>query len=240
MAYVLSSPLADACAGSGGVRLFQPPDVPGGMLGQRQHQSRCNRQGASPRRLDDLRGVVHMPTSTRLQCRAASGRPAVRGRGRGASGEHEVRSQADERLGKEFPDQQPTGRSGHGLADVPSHEAGCHRRTPHGRAFACGSRSSQHHDSNQTAARLYAVPQAIVIEWSGFFDCLEPPSHDAGKSLRSRERSASLFPKILKACTSRADRAMISASCDNQPSNPLAASHGPVSGPRSETRSLNG
>jgi hypothetical protein len=240
MAYVLSSPLADACAGSVGVRLFQPPDVPEGMSGQRQHGSRCNRQGASPRRLDDLRGVVHMPTSTRLLCRAASRRPAVRGRGRGASGEHEVRRQADERLGRGFPDQQPTGRSGHGLADVPSHEAGCHRRTPHGRAFACGSRSSQHHDSNQTAARLCAVPQAIVIQWSGFFYCLEPPSHDAGKSLRSCERSANLFPKKLKACTSRAVRASISAGRDEEPQNQLAGSKEPVPGPRSKTRSLKG
>ena len=164
MACVLSSPLADACAGSVGVRLFQPPDVPGGISGQRQHGSRCNRQGASPGRFDGVRMVVHVPTCARSLCRAASGRPAVRGRGRSAPGEHEVRRQADERLGREFPYQQPTGRSGHGLADVPSSEAGCHRRTPHGRAFACGSRSSQHHDSNQTAARLGTAPPSIAIE----------------------------------------------------------------------------
>ena len=148
MACMFSSPIADACAGSVGVLFFQPPDVPGVLSGQKQHGSRCNRQGASPRRSDDVRVVVHMPTVARRSWCALSGRPAVRGRGRSASGEHEVRRQANERLGRNSPYQQPTGRSGHGLADVPSHEAGCHRRTPHGRAFACGSRSSQHHESN--------------------------------------------------------------------------------------------
>jgi len=241
---MLSSPVADACEGSVGVRFFQPPDVPGGFSGQKQHGSLCNRQGASPRRSDDVRGVVHVPTFAQ-RCRsrrhdrlAMSGRPAVRGRGRSASGEHEIRRQANERLGKMFPDQQPTGRSGHGLADVPSHEAGCHRRTPHGRAFACGSRSSQHHDSNQTAARLCAAPQAIVIPWSSLFGCLEPPSHDASKSLRSCERSANPFPKKLKACTSRADRASISAGRGDRPQNPFAAGDEPASKPRSGTRSL--
>jgi len=210
---MLSSPVADACEGSVGVRFFQPPDVPGGFSGQKQHGSLCNRQGASPRRSDDVRGVVHVPTFAQ-RCRsrrhdrlAMSGRPAVRGRGRSASGEHEIRRQANERLGKMFPDQQPTGRSGHGLADVPSHEAGCHRRTPHGRAFACGSRSSQHHDSNQTAERLCTVRQIVVIQQPGSQESPDPPSHGDGKSLRSRATSANLFPKKLESCTSCADRA---------------------------------
>ena len=209
---MLSSPIADACEGSVGVRFFQPPDVPGGLSGQKQHGSLCNRQGASPRRSDDVRGVVHVTTfaqrcrSRRHDLRAMSGRPAVRSRGRSASGEHEIRRQANERLGRMIPDQQPTGRSGHGLADVPSHEAGCHRRTPHGRAFACGSRSSQHHDSNQTAGRLCTDRQSVVIQQPGFWESLEPPSHGVGKSLRSRARSANLFPKKLESCTSHADR----------------------------------
>jgi len=210
---MLSSPVADACAGSVGVRFFQPPDVPGGISGQKQHGSLCNRQGASPGRSDDVRGVVDVPTfaqrcrSRRHDRRAMSGRPAVRGRGRSASGEYEIRRQANERLGRMFPDQQPTGRSGHGLADVPSREAGCHRRTPHGRAFACGSRSSQHHDSNQTAERLCTVRRIVVIQQPRSLDSPGPPSHDDGESLRSRARSANLFPKKLESCTSCADRA---------------------------------
>ena len=246
---MLSSPIADACAGSVGVLFFQPPDVPGVLSGQKQHGSRCNRRGASPRRSDDVRVVVHMPTVARGSWCAVSGRPAVRGRGRSASGEHEVRRQADEQLGRRSPDQQPTGRSGHGLADVPSHEAGCHRRTPHGRAFACGSRSSQHHDSNQNAARLCTVWQLVAIRWPSFFVCPAPPSHDDGKSLRSLATSAKLFPKKLEGCTSRADRAKKSDSRNDrphgQPQSRLKNLPGyeptePVPEPRSGTRSLKG
>jgi hypothetical protein len=87
---------------------------------------------------------------------------------------------------------------------------------------------------------LSTAPQPIVIQRPGLFDYLEPPSHDARKSLRFHATSANLFPKKLEACTSRADRASISTSHGDQPQNSFAAGDETVSKPRSETRSLKG
>jgi hypothetical protein len=61
----------------------------------------------------------------------------------------------------------------------------------------------------------------IVLQWSGVFAGLAPPSHHDGKSLRFRATSANPFPKKLESCTSRADRVSISDTPDGQPQNLL-------------------
>ena len=153
---MLSSHYADACAGRGVVRLFQPPDVPGAFGGSRLHAWDVGRTGASPEepffRGGDIGRGCCQPGPDRR--RESSGRPAIRGRGRNASGEEGPRRQAEEQRGKKFPrgqllsSRQRTGRKGHGSSDFPRRKVALHRRAPHGRTFACGARTSRHHESN--------------------------------------------------------------------------------------------
>lgn len=84
-----------------------------------------------------------------------SWRPAIRGRGRNAPAEDETAAiepaggGAGGRAGKLVrTGNQRTGRGGHGLIDVLNRRTVRHRRTPHGRAFACAATILRHHESN--------------------------------------------------------------------------------------------
>jgi hypothetical protein len=200
---VLSSPGADACAGwgvcaSSGRRTFRRAQMDRGGTGHRG-ADRARRPGGPPA---EVRKAAHVGGT------AVSGRPAVRGLWDASPGEA-VGGRRGEGLGGQreggCPDRQPTGRGGHGSTDVPRQEAGCHRRTPHGRAFACGSRSSRHHDSERLADRCHIDRHSAGRNPAP--GCIRtvviPPT--TAPSVRGRAHGANVFPKRLERSTPRAE-----------------------------------
>ncbi len=127
------------------------------VLERRSHGSQRGCTGASP-----AQSCLLAQASVRTRrggC--ASGRLAIRSRGRDAAAEDSFRQQEGLRNAKaagqreeRVTDRQSTGRGGHGRDEFLHRQAGCHRRTPHGRAFACGFRSSRHLESDSGNARL--------------------------------------------------------------------------------------
>jgi hypothetical protein len=192
-------PYADACAGlvvcaSASRRTFRR-----GVLDGRPHGSQRGCAGASPTQ-SCLRGQA----SVRTRRLRASGRPAVRGRGRDAGGDAGLRALAVERGKRDLSYRQPTGRSGHGTNGFPHRRTGLHRRTPHGRAFACGTRFPWHLDSDHAAERIESFPQRRSADTT--CDRSRMASQIDGESLRFHERAANFFPTTTGRSTFRAGR----------------------------------
>lgn len=194
---MLSRPYADACAGLVVCAFASRRTFRRDVLDGRPHGSQRGCVGASP-----MQSCLRGQASVRTRRLRASGRPAIRGRGRDAGGDAGLRALAGESGGRDLSYRQPTGRSGHGTNEFPHRRTGLHRRTPHGRAFACGTRFLWHLVSNHTADRHEFFPQPRSGDTGR--DHSRPASQNASESLRFRHRPASFFSTTKERCRFRA------------------------------------
>jgi hypothetical protein len=219
-------PNADACVGLVVCASTSRRTLPQ-MLAWRPHGSQRGCGGASP-----TQSCLQGQTSVRTGMAGRSGRRlALRRRGRDAPREH--RGQADLR-GKAVRQRRPriphrcrirtrqsTGQSGHGTNGYLHRWAGLHRRTPHGRAFACSARTQRHLVSNRTRSRRGNAATKISLANRGRWST--SASRNDGKSLRFRRATASLPPPKFFSSTSRAESSKTRFHCSKRPQEPKAS-----------------
>ncbi len=213
-------PNADACVGlvvcaSTSRRTFPR------MLAWRSHGSQRGCGGASP-----TQSCLQGQTSVRTRMTGESGRRlALRCRGRNAAHDHRGKAVRQQRT--RIPDrrgirnQQSTGQSGHGTNGYLHRWAGSHRRTPHGRAFACSARTRRHLDSNRNSP--HRGNAAMRNSLASLRQESTSASRNDGKSLRFRRAAASLLPRNSCPSTSRAECAEKNRSGGERPRKPQAS-----------------
>ncbi len=197
-----SWPDADACVGLVVCASASHGTLPRMLLAWRPHGSQRGCGGASP-----AQSCLQGQASVRTRSAGGSGRRlALRRRGRNAARDHRgpVRRQrktwVPETAGTR--DQQSTGQSGHGTNGYLHRWAGSHRRTPHGRAFACSARTRRHLVANPIASS--PVRAATRCPPGSLQPDRPSASQDDGKSLRFRRATARHDPRNSGRCTSRA------------------------------------